>query len=106
MQLQRRDKTAQIGLVAVQDGSLRVLKSIDWRGSSKLFFSPDSKYLNPVHDGSLRTLEDVVEFYSEGGRPNPHLDPEIRPLRLTAEEKRALVVFLRSLTGRMREGWW
>ena len=45
VQLQRRDKTAQIGLVAVQDGSLRILKSVDWRGSSKLFFSPDSKYL-------------------------------------------------------------
>jgi Tol biopolymer transport system component len=45
VQLKRKDKTAQIGLVAVQDGSLRVLKSVDWRGSFKLFFSPDSKYL-------------------------------------------------------------
>ena len=34
VQLQRKDKTAQIGLVAVQDGSLRVLKSVDWRGST------------------------------------------------------------------------
>jgi cytochrome c peroxidase len=32
-----------------------------------------------MHDGSLATLEDVVKFYDEGGRPNPTIDPEIRP---------------------------
>jgi proteic killer suppression protein len=32
-----------------------------------------------MHDGSLATLEEVVDFYSGGGRPNPSLDPEIRP---------------------------
>ena len=57
-----------------------------------------------MHDGSLMTLEDVVEFYSEGGRPNPNLDPEIRPRHFTAEEKRALVAFLRTLSGRVRQG--
>src|SRR5207249_2837490 len=57
-----------------------------------------------MHDGSLATLEDVVEFYSEGGRPNPNLDPEIRPRHFNAEEKRALTAFLQSLSGRMREG--
>src|SRR5262249_26438599 len=35
-----------------------------------------------MHDGSLVTLEDVVEFYSAGGRPNPNLSPLIRPLFL------------------------
>ncbi len=54
-----------------------------------------------MHDGSLATLEDVIAFYDRGGRANPHLDPEIRPLRLSAEEKRALASFLRSLNG----GW-
>ena len=57
-----------------------------------------------MHDGSLATLEDVVEFYSQGGRPNPDLDPEIRPHNFTPEEKRALAAFLRSLTGRVRGG--
>jgi cytochrome c peroxidase len=57
-----------------------------------------------MHDGSLATLEDVVEFYSEGGRPNPNLDSEIRPRRFSTEEKRALIAFLQSLNGRMREG--
>jgi len=51
-----------------------------------------------MHDGSKRSLADVVEFYDGGGRRNPYLDPLIQPLRLTADEKRALVAFLQSLT--------
>jgi len=58
-----------------------------------------------MHDGSLRTLDDVIEFYSQGGRPNPNLDAEIRPRNFTAEDKRALVAFLQTLRGRVREGW-
>jgi cytochrome c peroxidase len=59
-----------------------------------------------MHDGSLATLEDVVEFYSEGGRRNPYLDPAIGVApNFTAEEKRALAAFLRSLNGRILEGW-
>jgi len=58
-----------------------------------------------MHDGSLATLEDVVEFYSEGGRPNPNIDAEMRPRNFSAEEKRALLAFLKALTGRVREGW-
>ena len=57
-----------------------------------------------MHDGSLLTIEAVVEFYSGGGRPNPTVDPEIRPLRLTVPEQRALAAFLRSLSGTVREG--
>jgi cytochrome c peroxidase len=54
-----------------------------------------------MHDGSLTGLEDVIDFYDRGGRPNPSLDSEIRPLRLTAEEKKALAAFLRALNGVM-----
>jgi cytochrome c peroxidase len=57
-----------------------------------------------MHDGSLATLEDVVEFYSLGGRANPDLDAEIRPRNFSSEEKRALVAFLRALSGTVREG--
>jgi cytochrome c peroxidase len=51
-----------------------------------------------MHDGSLATLEEVVEFYNAGGRPNPYLSPLIRPLFLDGYEKAALVAFLRALT--------
>lgn len=50
-----------------------------------------------MHDGSLATLEDVVEFYARGGEPNPHLDAKMKPLDLTADDKRHLVAFLKSL---------
>jgi cytochrome c peroxidase len=58
-----------------------------------------------MHDGSIATLEDVIDFYSEGGHPNPALDSEIRPRDFTPEEKHALIAFLQSLNGRVVEGY-
>jgi cytochrome c peroxidase len=52
-----------------------------------------------MHDGSLTALEEVIEYYDRGGNQNPRLDRELRPLRLTAEEKGALLSFLRALNG-------
>src|SRR6185503_10794321 len=53
-----------------------------------------------MHDGSLATLEDIIEFYDRGGNQNPGLDPEIRPLRLTVAERQSLIAFLRALNGK------
>ncbi|MGH9659059.1 MAG: cytochrome-c peroxidase, partial [Bryobacteraceae bacterium] len=58
-----------------------------------------------MHNGSLATLDDVIEHYDRGGKPGARVDPEIRPLNLTAAEKRALVAFLQALAGSLREGW-
>jgi cytochrome c peroxidase len=55
-----------------------------------------------MHDGSLKTLEEVVEFYNKGGIPNKNLDANIKPLHLTDQEKSDLVAFLKGLSG---EGW-
>jgi cytochrome c peroxidase len=52
-----------------------------------------------MHDGSLPTLTDVVQYYNRGGHPHPGLDPRIRPLGLYDREIAALVAFLESLTG-------
>jgi cytochrome c peroxidase len=57
-----------------------------------------------MHNGSLATLEEVIEFYSKGGRQNPHLDPVIGPRNFTSQEKVALLAFLKTLSGRVREG--
>jgi len=57
-----------------------------------------------MHDGSLKTLEEVVDYYDHGGNANPNLDEDLHPLHLTAEEKSVLVEFLRSLSGTVREG--
>ena len=52
-----------------------------------------------MHDGSIATLEDVIEYYDRGGNRNPGLDPEIRPLHLSSAEKQNLIAFLRSFNG-------
>jgi cytochrome c peroxidase len=52
-----------------------------------------------MHDGSLPSLEAVVEFYDRGGIDNPEKSPLVAPLGLTAEERGALVAFLKTLTG-------
>ena len=54
--LKRKDLTGQIALVGVQDGTLRVLKSIDWRGPTKIFFSPDGRYI--AYDLSIGDTND------------------------------------------------
>ncbi len=52
-----------------------------------------------MHDGSEKTLAEVVEFYDRGGSPNPWLDGGIRPLGLTAQEKADLVELMKAFTG-------
>lgn len=52
-----------------------------------------------MHDGSLASLEDVIEYYDRGGNRHPLLDADVRPLGLTPPEKRALAAFLRALSG-------
>jgi len=55
-----------------------------------------------MHDGSLKTLKDVVDFYVGGGNSNPHLDKEIHALDfLTGQQRADLRAFLESLTGEM-----
>ncbi len=51
-----------------------------------------------MHDGSIETLEEVIEFYNQGGHKNPFLASGIRPLGLTEQEKKDLVEFLKALT--------
>ena len=57
-----------------------------------------------MHDGSIATIEEVIEFYDRGGNPNPFLDENIVPLHLSAAEKQALAAFLRALSGSVRDG--
>ncbi len=52
-----------------------------------------------MHDGSLGTLPDVVEFLVAGGRPNKNLSPLIQKLDLGPTEIQDLVAFLEALSG-------
>lgn len=52
-----------------------------------------------MHDGSQKTLEEVVEWYDIGGHPNPNLSDKIKKLNLTKQEKADLVAYMKALTG-------
>jgi cytochrome c peroxidase len=54
-----------------------------------------------MHDGSLKTLKEVVDFYAGGGNSNPYLDKEIHAIKLSAGDREDLVEFLKSLSGAM-----
>ena len=57
-----------------------------------------------MHDGSLATLDEVIDYYDKGGRANSNLDPEIHKLQLSAPEKKALVSFIQALNGVISDG--
>lgn len=52
-----------------------------------------------MHDGSVKTLEEVIELYDRGGEPNPWLDIKMKPLNLSKQEKADLLEFMKSLEG-------
>lgn len=52
-----------------------------------------------MHDGSQKTLLEVVEWYAKGGHPNKHLSEKIQKLELTEQDKQDLVAFMEALTG-------
>jgi cytochrome c peroxidase len=52
-----------------------------------------------MHNGAFQTLDDILDFYDQGGGISPRKSPLIQPLGLTAQEKRDLLAFLQALTG-------
>ena len=52
-----------------------------------------------MHDGSLKTLEEVVEWYAKGGHPNLHLSKDVKKLELSDQDKKDLVEFMKACTG-------
>ncbi len=91
-----------VGLKAAQPdlGRFAVTKQDKDRGAFK---TPTLRNLADtapyMHDGSEKTLQQVVEFYNRGGDKNPQLDGHIRPLHLTPGEVGDLVAFLDALNG-------
>jgi cytochrome c peroxidase len=52
-----------------------------------------------MHDGSIATLDQVIDHYSTGGRSSAsRKSPLVRPFQISAEERAALIAFLKSLT--------
>jgi cytochrome c peroxidase len=62
-----------------------------------------------MHDGSISTLDEVIDHYATGGRTaNPNRSTGLRPLTLTPDERKDLIAFLESLTDReaLRDSRW
>lgn len=52
-----------------------------------------------MHNGTMASLEDVVDFYNAGGGDDPLKDARLKPLDLSANEKADLIAFLQALSG-------
>lgn len=84
-------------------GRFMVTKKEEDKGAFKTPTLREVEKTGPyMHDGSLKTLEEVVEHYNKGGVKNPYIDQRMKPLNLTAQEKQDLVAFMKALSG---EGW-
>lgn len=84
-------------------GRFMVTKREEDKGAFKTPSLREIEHTGPyMHDGSLKTLEEVVEHYNKGGIKNPYLDQRLKKLNLTDEDKKDLVAFLKALGG---EGW-
>jgi len=90
---------ANNGLVSADTGRTRITEKTGDEGKFKVPTLRNVALTAPyMHDGSLATLRDVIDFYSRGGQGHPNTDPIIRPLNLSGQEKEDLLAFLGSLT--------
>ncbi len=99
------DKTVLSDKDASELGRFAVSEDLNEVGAFKTSNLRNVELTAPyMHDGSLETLEDVVEFYNNGGRLeesdplSPFLSGGIRPLDLSDQQKKDLVAFLKALT--------
>lgn len=92
-------KSSELGRFAVTDTLSEV-------GAFKTPTLRDIEHTAPyMHDGSLKSLDDVIQHYNNGGVTklgdpvNPYLSGGIRPLKLSNNQIDDLVAFLKALTG-------
>ena len=80
-------------------GRFLVTKESKDLGAFKTPMLRDVELTGPyMHDGSIRTLLDVLRFYNQGGVKSPAIDEKMTPLNLTEHDMNAIVEFLRALT--------
>lgn len=52
-----------------------------------------------MHDGSQKTLREVVDWYVKGGHPNPYLSDKVKKFEASEQDRQDLVAFMEALTG-------
>jgi cytochrome c peroxidase len=100
-QLRSRGVSEEVYRTATDDPGLYLVTKVDTDFGQ--FRTPMLRELGQtapyMHNGAFATLEEVIEFYNVGGGESPNLDPLLRPLGLTDQDKSDLIAFLKSLTG-------
>jgi cytochrome c peroxidase len=100
-QLRSRGVSEEVYRTATDDPGLYLVTKVDTDFGQ--FRTPMLRELGQtgpyMHNGAFATLEEVIEFYNSGGGESPNLDPLLRPLGLTEQNKSDLMAFLMSLTG-------
>lgn len=90
-----------IGLYEEYEDRGRVLVSLDSRDEGK-FKVPSLRNIALtypyMHDGSIETLEEVIEFYAEGGKKHPNKHMFVRRRKMSDQDKADLLAFMHSLT--------
>lgn len=89
-------KTPDLGRYAIQE----------LEGYQGAFKTPTLRQISKtapyMHDGSQKTLEEVVDFYNKGGHANKWLNSKVKKLNLSKQDQKDLVDFLKALTGDVR----
>jgi len=91
-----------VGMDAMEPdlGRYEVTKDEKDKGAFKTPTIRNVEFTAPyMHDGSQKTLEEVVEWYAKGGHPNKWLSDKIKKLDLSAQDKADLVAFMKACTG-------
>lgn len=82
-----------------EPGRFEVTGALDDRGKFRTASLRQLTRTAPyMHDGSLSTLEEVIEFYRGGGHANAQLSEELKPLELSDQDVQNLVAFLKALS--------
>jgi cytochrome c peroxidase len=85
-----------IGLPGTDEGRAAISKSLGDKGSFKTPTLREIARTAPyMHDGSLKTLEEVIAHYIKGGTPGPQVDEELFPLKLSTDDAADLITFLK-----------
>ncbi|PKG37445.1 cytochrome-c peroxidase [Psychromonas sp. Urea-02u-13] len=93
------DKNSTVDVGRYQQIPIKLMK-----GAFKTPTLRDISYTAPYfHNGSAKTLKDVIKHYVEGGENKDNLSPEMKPLQLTFDEKVHLENFLKSLSSPVHE---
>jgi Tol biopolymer transport system component len=100
--VEREDRTSQLGLLSTVQGTLRVLKSVNWRGVNKALFSPDGRHIAfDVDAGDGSRHSSVFIMAVDASRETPIIADSTRNRVMGWSADGRQVLFASDRTGRL-----